>query len=467
MDMKKYLRKPMAEPTVRQGRYEQYNLKENPFPSSPFVNPESGDARINGKIYEPSIRQAEYDKVKESFLEVPLNDPNHLRLGYIVDRSYVGRGNGKSAFILDVKKRINQDFGLSVSNGLNKCFTVTFTPEPSGKTKTFASFVDLLFYAILRSDIIEDTLATLRLEAILALDTSFDVTGHFEDEADLRTKLGSTKWYVEAGVDFRQVVQQILGSPFLQSLPQDFPLSAPRTLWTGAINQDSFIEYYQSLKQGESRVEFVFSHLVNLFMAADFNGAFVFVDDFERIPDFQSARQKRDFARGLRTCLFDGLYTNAKTGFYTFMLVLHAGAPRLVQNAWEESGLEQRAPISYTGGTPKHLIWFERITSEHVFSLLRIHLQAYRITSTDSDNLAPFTEEAVIKIGELGDFNASKILKMAYEVLERAVARNVLQIDAGFVLSDGDEIAPSEQKQASGIHSAPTKDLTQEAGYPQ
>ncbi len=467
MDMEKYLRKPKAEPIVRQGRYEQYNLKENPFPSSPFVNPESGDARINGKIYEPSIHQAEYDKVRESFLEVPLNDPNHLRLGYIVDRSYIGRGNGKSAFILDVQKRINQDFGLSVSNGLNKCFAVMFTPGPSGKTKTFPSFVDLLFDAVLRSGIIEDTLATLRVDAILTLDSSFDVAAHFEHEADLRAKLGSYEWYVEAGVNFRQVVQQILRSPFLQSLPQDFPLSAPRTLWTETINQDSFIEYYQSLRQGESRIEFVFSHLVNLFMAADFNGAFVFVDSFERIPDFQSEKQKRDFARGLRTCLFDGLYTNAKTGFYTFMLVLHAGAPRLVQSAWGESGLEQRAPIFYTGGTPKHLIWFERMTLEHVFLLLRIHLQTYRITPTGSDRLAPFTEEAVIKIGELGDFNASRILKMAYEVLERAVAQNVPQIDAGFVLSDGDEIAPSEQKQASGIHNAPTKDLTQEAGYPQ
>lgn len=464
MDMDRYLRKPKAEAIVLQGRYEQYNLRENPFPSSPFVNPESNDDRINGEIYEPSIRQAEYGKVRQSFLEVPLNDPNHLRLGYIVDTSYVGRGNGKSAFILNLQKRINQDFGLSVSNGLNKCFAIRLAPEPSGKTKTFESFVHLLVDAILRSNIIEDALTTLRLEAILALDENFNIEAHFKDEDDLRDKLGSYEWYTKTGVDFRQVIQQIMTSPFLQGLPQDFPLSLPRLLWPQVVSQESFVDYYQGLRRGELRTEFAFSHLVNLFIAADFNGAYVFVDDFERIPDFQTERQKRDFARGLRTCLFDGLYTNAKVGFYTFMLVLHAGAPRLLQNAWGESGLEHRAPIFYKGGTPKHLIRFEKITLEHVFSLLRTYLKAYRLPSAaDDDSLAPFTEKAVAKMGELSDFNASTILKMAYEVLERAVDRNVPQIDVDFVLGDNGEAVLLEQEQARGIHDAPTRDLMQEA----
>jgi hypothetical protein len=462
MDVKKYLRKPAAEPIVHPGQYDQFNLKENPFPSSPFVNPESSDARINGSIYEPSIRQAEYDKVSQNFLQVRLNDPNHLRLGYIVDTSYVVRGNGKSAFVLDLQKRINQDFGLSVSQGLNKCFAIILAPEPSGRTKTFDSFVHLLADAIFRSNFIEDALTTLRLEAILALDDGFDIGAHFKDEDELRDNLQSSKWYTETGIDFGQVTQQILVSPFLQSLPRDFPLFAPRTLWPQVASQKSFLQYYQELKRGDSRTDFVFSHLVSLFMAAGFNGAYVFVDDFERIPEFQSERQRRDFARGLRTCLFDGLFTSARAGFYTFMLVLHAGVPRLVQSAWEASGLEHRAPIFYKVGTPKHLIRFEKITLEHARSLLQTYLKEYRITPTDSDGLAPFTEDAVAKISELSDSNASKILKMAYEILERAVVQNVSQIDIDFVLSDEEAIL-LEQKQARGINDTSTKDLPQEA----
>ena len=460
--MERYLRRPKAQPIICQGRYEQYGLRENPFPASPFVNPESGDARTNGDIYEPSVRQAEYDKVRRNFLEVALNDPNHLRLGYIADTSYIGRGNGKSAFIVNLQKKINQDFGSSVSNGLNKCFAVMFVPEPSGRTKTFESFVDLFVDAIFRTNVIEAALTTLRLEALLALVKDFDIEAHFKDENDLQNKLGSHDWYAKVGVDLRQLTQHILSSRFLQSLPREFPLSLPPMLWPQIVNQESFAAYYQALKRGEPRIEFAFSHLVNLFMAAGFNGAYVFVDDFERIPDFQTERQRRDFARWLRTCLFDGLCTNARTGFYAFILVLHAGVPRLIQGAWEESGIEHRAPIFYKGGTPKHLIQFESIKIEHVFLLLRKYLNNYRTPDAVSDSLAPFTEEAATKMGELSDLNASKILKMAYEVLERAVDQSLPQIDVEFV-SDAGGVTSFGQKQVSGIYDAPTKDLMQEA----
>ena len=335
-------------------------------------------------------------------------------------------------------------------------------PGPSGRTKTFDSFVHLLAAAIFRSNIIEDALTTLHLEAILALDDNFDVKEHFEDEDELRNNLKSGEWYVETGIDLGKVNQKILASPFLQSLPRDFPLSASRTLWPQVASQESFLEYYQDLRRGDPRTDFVFSHLVSLFMAAGFNGAYVFVDSFERIPMFQSERQRRDFARGLRTCLFDGLYTSARAGFYTFMLVLHAGVPRLVQSAWDASGLEHRAPIFYQGGTPKHLIRFEKMTPEHARSLLQTYLKEYRITPTDSDSLAPFTEDAVTQISGSSDLNASKILKMAYEILERAVDQNVSQIDVDFVLGDNEAVSP-EQKQSGGIHDAPTKDLMQEA----
>lgn len=36
--------------------YEQYNLKENPFPLNPFISQENPDKRYNGDIYEASVR---------------------------------------------------------------------------------------------------------------------------------------------------------------------------------------------------------------------------------------------------------------------------------------------------------------------------------------------------------------------------------------------------------------------------
>lgn len=463
-DLDKYLSKAKTEPIVQLGRYEIFNLKENPFPSSPFVNPESNDARTNGDIYEPSIREKELERVQNNFLAVPQSDPNHLRLGYIEDTSYVGRGNGKSAFLLNLQKKINRDFGLSASNQLNKNFAITVIPEPKGKTKTFEKFVDLIAGAIFRSNIIDDALTTLRLEAILTIYKEFDIQKYFKDGQDLIQKLNSIAWYNETRIDFREVNQQILRNTYLQQLPSDFPLySQINTLFPEIINQKSFEEYYLNLKRDKPKQEFIFSHLVDLFLASGFNGAYVFVDDFERIPDFQSERQKRDFAVEIRSCLFDGLYTNAKIGFYIFILVLHAGIPRLIQTAWDQSGLGHRAPISYKGVPPKHVIRFEKITLEHAYALLRKYLKTYRIDSNYTDDLKPFTEKTVSIIAEKSEFNASKILKMAYEVLERAVDQNVTEIGVDFILSNEEETETTEEQQSSGIYDAPTKNLMQEA----
>lgn len=463
-DLNKYLSKAKTEPVVQAGRYERFNLRENPFPSSPFVNPESNDSRTNGDIYEPSIREKEFNTVQENFLVVPQSDPNHLRLGYIEDTSYVGRGNGKSAFLLNLQKKINQDFGLSVSNQLNKNFAITIIPEPSGKTKTFEKFVDLMANAIFRSNIIEDVLTTLRLEAILNMYQDFRVEEHFQDGQDLTRKLSSVDWYSETKIDLREIHQQILRNSYLQQLPSDFPLyNQIHTLFLNIVNQQSFEEYYLNLKRGKPKYEFIFSHLVDLFLSAGFNGAYVFVDDFERIPDFQSERQKRDFAVEIRSCLFDGLYTNAKVGFYIFILVLHAGIPRLIQSAWDQSGLGHRAPIFYKGGTPKHVIRFEKITLEHAYALLHKYLKTYRIDGNNIDDLRPFTREAVSKIAELSEFNASRILKMAYEVLERAAEQEISEIGTDFVLNNAEDTEITEEQKSGGIYDSPTRNLMQEA----
>ena len=57
------------------GRFEKFNLEENPFPSDPFVNKDSTDKRVNGEIYEIEIRKPEYEKIEENFLRHPQSQP--------------------------------------------------------------------------------------------------------------------------------------------------------------------------------------------------------------------------------------------------------------------------------------------------------------------------------------------------------------------------------------------------------
>lgn len=462
MSGNKFTRKPKApiQPNSP-SRYERYNLRENPFPASPFINPDSSDMRANGEIYEPLIRTREYEQIKQNFLSVPQADSNHLRLGYILDTSYIGRGNGKSAFIINLQRQLNQDYCLNISNGYNKCFVLTVIPETGGKTKTFDSFVELFVEAIFRSDIITDSLIALRLTALSNLVQDFEIDSYFEDEADLRNKVNSEEWYRKIKVDYRSVDAYLAQMPELYGLPPEFPVVSRNSLFPAPSNQQEFEDYYKSLRRGKQQLEFLFSHLVRLFIAAGFNGAYVFVDDFERIPDFQSQRQKREFAQELRSCLFDGLYVSARTGFYVTLLVLHAGVPRLIEEAWSQSGLEQRAPMNFKSGVPRHIIRFEKLTPNDTKSLIRKYIEAYQIDPQSPIELFPFQSDALDKMAELTEFNASKILKLAYELLERAADNNVSEIDLSFV-SENDATINIEHKPHSGIHDAPTKNLQED-----
>lgn len=51
-------------------KFERYNLKENPFPATPFVNQENSDKRYNGEIYEEAIRSRELGFIEDNFLKI-------------------------------------------------------------------------------------------------------------------------------------------------------------------------------------------------------------------------------------------------------------------------------------------------------------------------------------------------------------------------------------------------------------
>jgi hypothetical protein len=429
--MNKLRRKPKQQQNVElEAKYQQFSLTENPFPTSP-VNKDSTDRRINGKIYEGEIRSKEYEKIETAFLKTPQIDQARSRIGYLIDTSYIGRGNGKSAFLVNLVNLINKEYCLDISNELNKCFAAYVTPEPGGRTKTFDSFIDIIFMTIYSSGIISSSLATLRLDAIV--DIYPNVTIDDNDEQELIKSLDSEEWYKERGIELDKITDFIRKNEFLQKIPDTFPLFPHRQgFFHPFISAETFLSAYQNLKKGKEKLDFVFSHLVQMFMASGFNGAYIFVDDFERIPDFQSGRQKKDFATELRSVLLDGPYESARYGFFNMFLVLHAGVPALISDAWSSSGLEQRYPLFPKTESP-HLVLFEKLSREHVSLLIKKYLAEYRIDSFSGDELAPFTIEALNIIAEASEYNAAKILRTCCTLIETALADNTDNIDEAFV----------------------------------
>jgi len=464
--MSKLLRKPEQQLQANKiSRYEKFSLLDNPFPSEPYVNQDSTDKRINGGIYESEIHKKELQLIMDNFLKKPQADSNHIRLGYIIDTSYIGRGNGKSAFLLNLKQIIDNDYCLDLSDGNNKCFAIYCCPEPGGRTKTFPSLVDIFYQAIVKSGIIQNCLAILRLESMRKIYSNVDKIIENMDDETLVNSLNEEEWFSRNNFDNVAISEDIYKQESLQRLPSDFPFFQGRNSWVKPfISVNDFADYYRNnIKKNSDKITFIFSHLVDFFLSTGFNGAYVLIDDFERIPDFQSERQKRDFALELRSCLFDGIYTNARLGFYNFLLVFHAGVPRLIGDAWAASGMEHRSPIM-----PKissnHIIRFEKLSQKHASLLLKKYLQEYRIKGQKTEDLFPFDQGAIKTIGELSEYNAAEILKYSNELLEKAAdSDEVSVIDASFIKKNMDIFEDESTRHVSSIKEVETMDLLKKA----
>lgn len=442
-------------------KYELLNLTDNPFPAQPMVDKKSSDPRINGQIYEVEIRRLELDKIMTNFITESKSSPNHLRLGYIIDTSYIGRGNGKSAFLIKLNEQINNKYCLDISKGINKCFSIYISPEPGGRCKSFPSLVDLIFNSIYNSNIIETCLATFRLEAIKDLYPIIFNQIETTDEIELVKNLNNNEWFTSNSIDLFNIVEHVNNRSQFNSLNPDFPLFNGRNdFFSPLVSKEDFKKYYiTSLNRPTDKMDFVFSELIAFFQAASFNGGFLLIDDFERIPDFQSGRQRKDFALELRTCLFDGFYRNSRYGFYSMLLVLHAGVPGLISDAWAESGLDNRAPISPKTDS-KHVIPFEKLNKEHAVLLIKKYLSEYRINKTGTNTLEPFTEDGVGYIGEMSEYNASSILKIAYELIEMAANdKNPTTINKHFIERQKINQTPDSERSMPTIDKALSEDL--------
>ncbi|MBN8642289.1 MAG: hypothetical protein J0L86_10805 [Flavobacteriales bacterium] len=432
--MKNILKKPTSKLSDdSSSKYEFLNLSENPFPVTPFVNKVSDDNRYNGRIYESRIRETEYSNIIENFIKVSQSDPNHIRLAYINDNSYVGRGNGKSAFTLNLIDRINLDYCMDISEDLNKCFGLHVSPEPSGRTKSFYDLVDLIFEEIINKNIIKYSLASLRAEIL-----SERMPGkiNFEKENDLIEKLNDPEFFKEKQIKINEISNYIFEKAEFKKINSLFPLYKDRNVFYtySVTTQKDFVKYYSELKKGKERINFIFNELVLFFKASGFNGSYIIIDDFERIPDFQSEKLKHEFALEVRTNLFDGISENAKVGFYNMILVLHAGVPRLIEKAWAVSGMNRRSPlINETGAVSKHIISFNKLDVNHAKSLIEIYLNQYRITDESENKLSPFNDSSIALISEISEFNASAILEKAHLLIEEAVKEKVKLIDDNFV----------------------------------
>ncbi|WNB16903.1 hypothetical protein [Marivirga arenosa] len=445
--MNKFLRKPKAEVKEIADRFGKLNLKENPFPYNPFIEPESEDPKRNGEIFNREIRKNELDKFHKNFLKKPLTG-DHDRIGYLLESSFTGRGNGKSAFLVNIDKDINQDFGDSTSNSLNKTFSV-YIKAKAGQTSKFWQLSELIITEICKKNIFEDCLITLRYK-VLKNGNDFD-TSFLDDlntEADFRNLLDNN-FLLNNKVDFSKFNTQL--KKYLIDLGVHHELASSLSYMSSEASRTVFettVNKPDSWKKKELN-RILFDELVRIFLAADFNGSYILLDEFEKIVDYQKPSERIEFAYEIRQNLLESNLQGAIHGFFILLLTIHPGTQRLLLEGWEKAGLNARSPLpSDDLMESPHVVAFDDIKKQDIRALMEVYLNYYRIEKNivDLEVLSPFTEDAIDLIAKISKFNAARILKFAHIALNELTTSDREKIDQTFVsnLIDKKKTMPQE-----------------------
>ena len=431
--MNKFTRKPDTKPSEIRDVFLKFNLKENPFPYNPFIEPESDDPKRNGEIFDEKIRHKELEKFERNFLKQPI-EGDHNRVGYLMESSFTGRGNGKSAFLVNIQNSINKDFGATVSMNINKCFSLYFKAKASGQNAKFWQVSQEIIKELASKKIFEDCLVTLRyklLEENLWLD---EIQKEMIEEQDYYNLL-SNAWLTKKGINF-----PVFNSKLRQKLIDAGISTDLATLLANKSSEASknIIENYIVEKQEPWKKKelnrFLFDELCRLFILSDFNGCYILLDEFEKIADFQKPAERIEFAYELRQNILESSLQSGITGFFIFVITMHPGTQRLILESWEKSGINARSPLPGEDFMEApHVISFEDIKKQDISALLKVYLDYYRVDPKEKTGLYPFDEEAVNMIAEVSKYNAARILKFSHMLLSELVLSEKEIIDRLFV----------------------------------
>ena len=189
------LRRSQPPPTINP--YERYGLRENPFPDSPTVTPESSDPRVNGEIYCRALRLQEEAQFERLLIPKPgQSEPRRIALlmDYATRR---GRGIGKTAFLNEQRRRIMSDLGNELTGSAYVLMAAHIVPESGGRTRKFWQFVRLIARALGSNRCIAHAIWRLRA---FSGEIPDDILSRIDPE-DLGATIGNDLWLQDQGVN--------------------------------------------------------------------------------------------------------------------------------------------------------------------------------------------------------------------------------------------------------------------------
>lgn len=429
-------------------KYEKFGFTQNPFPPKPGVMIDSPDKRENGTIYLAELRKDEEGKFEQ--LMVPYPERAQVKpIAFLMDyATRRGRGIGKTAFLQQQCRRVNNDHGDELSGSSQVLFAVYLLPAPDGRTSKFWQFIKLLMHSLVSQDILAQAMWRMRAFSSCIPSDVLDEVG--ENPADT---IGNDQWLKEKGVDVHWDLRSYLKTN-LDSL--GFTEEQRNDLINYGHIPSVFEE--KSLKgksdffwKKEPGLEY-FDCIVRLLRRAGFTKGLVFVDEVEKIVTPQNTQERKSFVESLRYYFIDGQTESAKYSFFNILLTIHPYVQELLNPHWETAGLNRFASLS--GDQSEHYtIYFEPLKEEFAAPLALEYLKASRIREGDNENLSPFTKDSIDEALLISGRVPGIFLTILSNSVEYAVQNDLSVINNYHVSKVAKNRAPVEPKEKDDIES--------------
>jgi hypothetical protein len=385
--------------------YRKYHLNDNPFPTTPILNPNSDDDRINGKIYNPDIMAEEIQSFRGKIQRRP-------PLIYIENSDFV-RGVGKSALIVQQWHQLKDHENLT---------SIYVRSEKKLKPADFAARLISRWHDkgylwptvlhVLASCVRENPHAEITMAGVEAFAQTFPklplrvislLNFMVYNPDQLITDLAA--WAHQQAGDGLPLE---LAHSFFQSYltdPRTFPDVYPKALRRHKWDNITMIAaVYHLLKLG------------------GYTYHYLFFDQFEDVVHGLAGQSLITFNTEMRRLI------EASVGRATMVVSLHPGANATLSSA-EGGDITSIAPLDL-----RHVVSVWPLTKNQASLLAQTYLDHFRFPeSTAPDSLYPFTAEAIEEICATFKGNIRACLQAFNYAVERGVEEGFPVIDEVFL----------------------------------
>ena len=397
--------------------YSDYHLSDNPFPTTPVLEPTDSDIRINGTIYNPDIMG---DEIRSLHSKIRRRPP----LIYIENSDFV-RGVGKSALIVQQWRQLQQDPTLT---------SVYLRSEKKLSPADFAArlisrwhqdgYLWTVLLRLLSGYVAEKPHGEITAAGVAAFTQAFQHLPHrtlsllnFMVYNPDRLISDLAVWvHRQEGDSLPLEIAYTFFQSYLTD-PRTFPEEYPKTLRKHKWDHITMIAaVYRLLKLGGYAYHYLF------------------LDQFEDVVHGLSGKSLITFNTEMRRLI------EASIGRATMIVSLHPGAHATLDTA-EGGDITSIAPLDQ-----RHVVSVWPLGKDEASKLAQTYLDRFRLPSSPPpDVLYPFTSDAIGQIWATYKGNVRACL-LAFNY---AVAKGA---DEGYPLIDGNFLVKHHADITGQVH---------------